>query len=255
MSSGDKYGSTKAGALSYAEAGELTRSMIARAHAATVVETKGGFDHSRGLNPTELRTFYAVIERTVTYSKACDRTSTRELAAIAYGVKREAVKPWQRRRVSNALLVLAEAVGLIYETGLGHTARPLVGLPQGEHEETPSTSEGEQDCNEGEHVCTGRCASPCMKVSTYAATPSNGPSNTVKSSLPTANLERAKSLLDEAGRRCTTQPQRARVKGFNEDRVARFLAQYERPEQIPDSSFLGWIVDGSNTLTPYARAS
>jgi len=98
--------STKAGSLDFIQAGALARVAIGRAMDAD-------------LSALEMRVFVAVLDRTVTYSKAADRTSTRNIATIVYGVTHDEVTGWQRRNVSNALRELAKRGVITYEPSIG----------------------------------------------------------------------------------------------------------------------------------------
>jgi hypothetical protein len=99
----------------YQIAGEATRATLRAAMAAD-------------LAPLEHRVVEAAVVLIGTYSRTCDRIGTRQIAAEVYGIDRDDVAGWQRRRVSNALVALARAGVLEYGPGRGRGSRPTIAL-------------------------------------------------------------------------------------------------------------------------------
>jgi hypothetical protein len=87
------------------------------------------------LGARERAVLAAVLDRTISYSKLVD-TTTRELAAIAYGVGADEIHGHQRKRTRELLDGLAKR-GLCQITpcGTGHSARLIVSVSA----ETPPT--------------------------------------------------------------------------------------------------------------------
>jgi len=157
----------KAGDLAFVDAGELARDAIGRACAAD-------------LGKVEWRVFAAVLDRTVTFSKQSDWTSSRQLAAIVYGVDREAVSGWQRRNVTRSLQVLADRGLIAYEAGSGRHARMFVTLLEGVHTDAPFPVDNAKGASVERETCVSpsrKVCQPVRNVRPYAATPSNSPSN------------------------------------------------------------------------------
>jgi hypothetical protein len=108
--------SERRGRDSYAEVGTAMRAAVAKAHAADLGER-------------DLRVFEAVLILTASWSKLSDKTSTRQVAALAYAVPHEDVHAQQRRRAGKSLRKLARLGVIGYAPGRGHWARCTVSLP------------------------------------------------------------------------------------------------------------------------------
>jgi hypothetical protein len=80
------------------------------------------------LAPLEHRVVEAAVVLIGTYSRTCDEIGTRQIAAEVYGVDRDDVTGYQRRRVSNALVTVARAGVLEYRPGRGRGARPTIAI-------------------------------------------------------------------------------------------------------------------------------
>lgn len=233
------------------------------------------------LTKTELRVFLALLDRTMTYAKAFDYTSTRQIAEIVYGVPRDDVQPWQRRRVSNACVALRAKLGMVYEPGSGLWSRALIGFPEGEQNQIPEGEQnqirdpsesplGEQDQTplpdngashpgEGEQVCTEGEQNQTRKVSEPAATPNDLPADSSCGFIPLAAeiaiSARAERILKTARSRARFPNQKERVKDWDLERTEGLIAGFANPLEISDDQFVGWMVDGSNTLSTHARAT
>jgi hypothetical protein len=222
---------TRAGSLSYKVAGQACREAIEVA--------------TPGSPALDLRVLLAIIHRTITYSKAADRTSTRELAAIVYGVRRNDVAGWQRRNVSASLRRLKARRAIEYETGRGHAARCVVAIPvptQGVSNDAPSTTEGLS-------AQPGKGSDTALKVIEDAATPRNQPE---EFSEARCDVEQK---IDDVIARLTTDHRswvRDRTRNVDRSALARLISTHP---DAPLECFAGWLLGEPNNLHLYRSAS
>jgi hypothetical protein len=92
-----------AGRDQYAEVGRALRAALHRAS-------------SRRLSGLEHRTLLAVIALTASWSRVGDETSTRQVAALLFGVERAEVLGWQRRDATRGLTGLRDKGVIGYES-------------------------------------------------------------------------------------------------------------------------------------------
>jgi hypothetical protein len=109
----------------YAEVGAAHRAVIARA--ASLGKHMGELDW---------RVLPAVLVLTASWSKLDDETSTRQLAAVAYGVAYEWVADSQRQRVAKTLRKLARLGVIGYQRGKGRNARCTISIDFGRAKQT-----------------------------------------------------------------------------------------------------------------------
>jgi len=224
--------SNRAGSLAYKVAGVASRSAIE-----LVVVSR--------LSALDLRVFLAVLHRTVTYSKATDLTSTRDLASIVYGIAHGDVCGWQRRNVSASLRRLAASGAITYETGRGRSSRCRVAIPvRGKGVSDGALSVNERDANQLE---TGSDLAP--KVIEIAATPSN---QSEESSEAPTDIERIILAVVAKLARDTRAWVRDQARNVDRAALARVISTHPG---APVDSLAGWVLNEPNSLNLYRSAS
>jgi hypothetical protein len=103
-----------AGSIPYKEAGAALRLVLSRAA-------------RLGLNGTQWRVLGAVIDRTLSYSKYYDRTSSGQIAAFADLGSSESAQKRARKTLKN----LSDQELIFYQPATRHNAWTLVGIPGG----------------------------------------------------------------------------------------------------------------------------
>lgn len=196
---GDEQDATRAGAIRFEEAGALLRATTARVCAAR-------------LGTVEMRVLFAVVDRTLSFSKRADVTSTRQLASIVYGVHRDEVKGWQRADVSRALHTLHDRGLIGVELGTGAASRALVWIAEREGDDTRERERDDtRSGRERESDSNGTCVDSLANVRGIAATPRNTSEKYTYDAAVAERVELVLQHLDSKARRSVDRARLSRI--------------------------------------------